>query len=60
MTMILGIETTAHTFGVGIVKDGKILANARDMYKPEKGGIIPLESAKHHEAVAQKGPSQSY
>lgn len=50
--MILGIECTAHTFGVGIVCDGKILANVRDMYKTEKGGIIPLESAKHHENVA--------
>jgi N6-L-threonylcarbamoyladenine synthase len=48
MTIILGIESTAHTFGVGIVKDGKILANVRDMYTTEKGGIIPTESAKHH------------
>ncbi len=52
MVTILGIECTAHTFGVGIVKDGKILANVKDMYKPEKGGIVPLDSAKHHEAVA--------
>ncbi len=51
--MILGIECTAHTFGVGIVHKGKILANIRDMYKPEKGGIIPLDAAKHHEKVAQ-------
>lgn len=52
--MILGIECTAHTFGVGICSKGKILANVRDMYKPEKGGIVPLESAKHHERVAEK------
>jgi len=51
--MILGIECTAHTFGVGIVDKGKILANVRDMYKPLKGGIIPMESAKHHRDVAQ-------
>jgi len=50
--MILGIECTAHTFGVGIVKKGKVLANIRDMYTTEKGGIIPVESAKHHRAVA--------
>lgn len=50
--MILGIECTAHTFGVGIANKGKILANVRDMYKPEKGGIIPIESAKHHKEVA--------
>jgi N6-L-threonylcarbamoyladenine synthase len=54
MTLILGIESTAHTFGIGIVKDGKILANVRDMYTTEKGGIIPIESAKHHAKVAQE------
>lgn len=48
MVTILGIESTAHTFGVGIVRNGKILANVRDMYTTETGGIIPTESAKHH------------
>lgn len=52
--MILGIECTAHTFGIGIAEKGKILANVKDMYVPEKGGIVPMESAKHHEAVAEK------
>ena len=51
--MILGIECTAHTFGVGIVKNGKILANIRDMFETEKGGIIPVEAAKHHRNVAE-------
>lgn len=51
--MIIGIECTAHTFGVGIVDNGKIMANIRDMYKPEKGGIIPIEAAKHHENIAE-------
>ena len=51
--MILGVECTAHTFGVGIVKKGKILANVKDMYKPLHGGIIPLESAKHHLDVSE-------
>lgn len=46
----LGIESTAHTFGVGIVTfDGKILANAKDTLTTEKGGLIPNEVAKHHE-----------
>lgn len=49
MTIILGIESTAHTFGIGIVKDGKILANVKDTYTTDKGGIIPLDAAKHHE-----------
>ncbi len=45
----LGIESTAHTFGVGIINDeGKILANERDMFIPENGGIHPREAAEHH------------
>ena len=47
----LGIESTAHTFGVGIVKNGKVIANKRAMYTTESGGIIPMESAKHHKNV---------
>src|SRR3989338_9696730 len=50
--MILGIECTAHTFGVGVVNKGEILFNVRDMYKTESGGIIPTESAKHHRSVS--------
>lgn len=49
MTTILGIESTAHTFGVAVVKDGEILANVRRSYTTEHGGIIPMEAARHHE-----------
>ncbi len=49
MAIILGVESTAHTFGVGIVKNGKILVNVKDTYTTEKGGIIPIEAARHHE-----------
>jgi N6-L-threonylcarbamoyladenine synthase len=49
MTIILGVESTAHTFGVGIVKNKKILSNVRRSYTTEKGGIIPVEAAKHHQ-----------
>jgi len=52
--MIVGIEATAHTFGIGIVNGGKILANITDMYKTEKGGIVPNKAAKHHSEVAEK------
>lgn len=52
--MMLGIECTAHTFGVGVADKGKILANVRDMYKTEEGGIVPNESARHHRDVAEK------
>lgn len=44
----LGIETTAHTFGVGIVKDKKILANERVAFTTEEGGMLPREVADHH------------
>ncbi len=52
--MIVGIETTAHTFGVGVVHNGKVLANIKDMYRPSEGGIIPNKSAEHHKLVAQQ------
>lgn len=51
MTTILGIESTAHTFGIGVVKDGEVVANKTDMYTTESGGIIPVDSAKHHREV---------
>jgi glycoprotease/Kae1 family metallohydrolase len=57
--MILGMECTAHTFGIGIVIDGRVLANVKDMYKPKEGGIIPMESAKHHRKVADKVYSEA-
>jgi N6-L-threonylcarbamoyladenine synthase len=54
LMITLGIESTAHTFGIGVVKDGKVLSNIRDMYTTESGGIIPMESAKHHVKVKEK------
>src|SRR3989338_1140969 len=51
----LGIESTAHTFGIGIITDkGKVLANASDSFKTESGGLIPNELNKHHEEVKDK------
>ena len=44
----LGIESTAHTFGVGISDDEKIIANERDTLRPSSGGIIPREAGMHH------------
>ena len=54
MSIVLGIESTAHTFGIGIVKDGKVIANVRKMYSTETGGIIPTEAAKHHFEIKEK------
>ena len=40
--IVLAIESTAHTFGIGIINEkGKVLADKRSMYTSEKGGIIP-------------------
>ena len=48
MTTILGIESTAHTFGIGIVKNRKILSNCKRVFTTEEGGMIPREVAKFH------------
>ncbi|MCD6522924.1 MAG: bifunctional N(6)-L-threonylcarbamoyladenine synthase/serine/threonine protein kinase [Candidatus Diapherotrites archaeon] len=42
----LGIESTAHTFGVGITDGRKCLANRKLMYRA-KGGIHPREAAQY-------------
>ena len=50
--LTIGIEATAHTIGVGIVKNHrnhcKVLANRMKTYTPKKGGIHPREAANHH------------
>lgn len=46
--MILGIESTAHTLGMGIVHKGKVLSNMGDTYKPKNEGIVPRKAADHH------------
>ena len=45
---VLGIESSAHTLGVGIVRNGRILANERRMYKITDTGIIPSKVADFH------------
>ncbi len=51
---VLGIESTAHTFGVGIVEDKPpfVLANVKDTYVPKSGGMKPGDLARHHAMVA--------
>mgnify|MGYP000850978085 FL=1 len=47
----IGIESTAHTLGVGITDSDdvrKVLANVIDMYRPPQGGLHPREAANHH------------
>jgi glycoprotease/Kae1 family metallohydrolase len=45
---VIGIESSAHTFGVGIVDNGKVVANAKAMYKIGSKGMIPREVAETH------------
>lgn len=47
--IVLGIESTAHTFGIAITKGPKVLVNLKKTFTTEKGGIIPIKAAKHHE-----------
>lgn len=58
---ILGVESTAHTFGIGIVDNtGKILANIKDSFTSTSHGMIPGEIAAHHTAVAEKVLTQAF
>ncbi len=52
--IILGVESTAHTFGVGIITDkGEILANVKDSFTSDDAGMIPDRVANHHKEVAE-------
>jgi len=54
--IVLGIESTAHTFGVGIVQEDqsgiRILSNVKDTFVPKEGGMKPSDLGKHHSEVA--------
>ena len=47
----LGIESTAHTFSVGIItEEGEILGLASNTYLPTSGGLKPGDVVEHHYA----------
>ena len=47
--IILGIESTAHTFSFGRVStSGELFPSFSSLYRPEEGGIHPREAADHH------------
>jgi len=48
--LCLGIESTAHTLGIGIFSRDKALSNAKRVYKPMNEGIIPRKAADYHSA----------
>ncbi|MGC8669603.1 MAG: KEOPS complex N(6)-L-threonylcarbamoyladenine synthase Kae1 [Candidatus Micrarchaeia archaeon] len=50
---VLGIESSAHTLGVGIVDNGRILSNEKEMFEI-KEGLIPSKVADFHANNAAK------
>ncbi|MFX1319035.1 MAG: KEOPS complex N(6)-L-threonylcarbamoyladenine synthase Kae1 [Promethearchaeota archaeon] len=59
--VVLGIESTAHTFGIGIVDStGQILADVKAVYSPQEGGIHPREAAEHHQVYALHVLSEAF
>lgn len=55
MEAVIGIESTAHTFGIGIASlDGQYLLDFSDQFLPPSGGIHPREASEHHSKVAAK------
>ncbi|MDE1869283.1 MAG: tRNA (adenosine(37)-N6)-threonylcarbamoyltransferase complex transferase subunit TsaD [Candidatus Micrarchaeota archaeon] len=45
---VMGIESSAHTLGVGIVHSGKVLANEKAMFRITDKGLIPSRVADFH------------
>ncbi|WEL19200.1 KEOPS complex N(6)-L-threonylcarbamoyladenine synthase Kae1 [Candidatus Nanohalococcus occultus] len=45
---VLGIESTAHTLGIGVVDEDEIHCNVKSMFEPDEGGIHPREASEHH------------
>ena len=57
--LVLGIESTAHTFGVGVATPSRVLASADYSYQPKSGGIHPREAAEHHSRVAGRALAEA-
>ncbi|KAL3860379.1 hypothetical protein ACJMK2_010511 [Sinanodonta woodiana] len=53
MVIAIGFEGSANKLGIGIMKDGVVLANPRHTYiTPPGQGFLPRDTAKHHQAHA--------
>lgn len=53
--VFVGVESTAHTFGVGVLDlAGNVLANEKEQFVTAEGGMIPMEVRVHHERVGEK------
>ncbi|MDE1865949.1 MAG: tRNA (adenosine(37)-N6)-threonylcarbamoyltransferase complex transferase subunit TsaD [Candidatus Micrarchaeota archaeon] len=45
---VIGIESSAHTMGIGIVDRGKVVCNIKRMYRITDKGLIPARVADFH------------
>ena len=45
--IILGLEGTAHTAGVAVIKGREVIVNESSTYFPPQGGIHPREAANY-------------
>ncbi|MGC8537676.1 MAG: tRNA (adenosine(37)-N6)-threonylcarbamoyltransferase complex transferase subunit TsaD [Candidatus Micrarchaeia archaeon] len=45
---VIGIESSAHTLGIGIIEKGKVLANVKRMYPISDKGMIPMRVSDFH------------
>ena len=53
--VIIGVESTAHTFSFGLVTEEGITRKSYSaLYRPEEGGIHPREAADHHSNLASE------
>ncbi len=53
--VIIGVESTAHTFSFGVVtEEGRPHKSYSALYRPEEGGIHPREAADHHSSLASE------
>ncbi len=53
--LCLGIESTAHTFSVGLVDfEGKVLSVCNNTYIPDSGGLHPQKVVEHHYACFEE------
>ena len=48
--MVIGFEGSANKLGIGIMRDGVVLANVRHTYVTPPGeGFLPRDTARHHQ-----------
>ena len=52
--IVLGIESTAHTFGIAVMKGKEVLSNEKKLFTTKKGGMIPAKVADHHVEICDQ------